>query len=90
MGHGLHDLAKHNAWATQQVLVCCEGLDEATLNATVPGTYGTVIGTMRHIINAEAGYLFRVSGAWPEYPWSREETVGLGVLTERAGLLAAT
>ncbi len=52
MRHGSHDLARPNAWATQQVLTYCEGLDEATLNAAVPGTYGTIHETLRHIINA--------------------------------------
>jgi len=90
MGHGLHDLARHNAWATAQVLEFLQGLDESTLNSTVPGTYGTVIETLRHIINSEAGYLFRLTGAWSEYPWQRDEAVGLDVLAERAAVLATT
>ena len=90
MGHQLHDLIGHNAWATAQVLGFCRGLDEATLTATVPGTYGTIIATLRHYIDSEASYLFRVSGLWPEYPWRRDEAVGLDVLTERAAILANT
>ncbi len=90
MGHGLHDLARHNAWATAQILAFCQGLDEPELNATVPGTYGTIVETLRHIINSEASYLFRLTGAWPEYPWPRDEAVGLEVLAERAALLATT
>jgi uncharacterized damage-inducible protein DinB len=90
MGHKLHDLARHNAWATAQVLEFCRGLDESTLDATVPGTYGTIIETLRHMIDAEASYLFRLSGAWSEYPWQRDEAVGLDVLAERAALLATT
>src|SRR5687768_545812 len=62
MGHGLHDLAGHNAWATAQVLAFCRGLDGPTLDATVPGTYGTIIETLRHLIDAEASYLFRLTG----------------------------
>ncbi len=89
MGHTLHDLARHNAWATAQTLEYCRGLEEPMLNATVPGTYGTIIETLRHIINSEAGYLYRLTGAWPEYPWARDEAVGLDVLAERAILLSA-
>ncbi len=88
MRHTLHDLARHNAWATAQTLEYCQGLDEATLHATVPGTYGTIIETLRHIVNSEAGYLFRLTGAWSEYPWQREEAVGLDVLSERTAVLA--
>jgi len=90
MGTGLEDLAKHNAWATAQVLAYCGGLDESTLNATAPGTLGTIIETLRHVINSEASYLFRLTGAWDEYPWDRDEEVGLDVLAERAPMLAAT
>lgn len=88
MGHALHDLARHNTWATAQLLRYCQELDEDDLNATVRGTFGTVIKTLRHIVKSEAGYLFRVTGACGEYPWSREEAVGLDVLAERAGLVA--
>ncbi len=90
MGHQLDDLFNHNAWATAQVIAYCQGLDEATLNATEPGVYGTIMETLRHIIDSEAGYLFRVSGAWPEYPWERDQVVALDVLSERADLLATT
>ena len=88
MGHGLHDLVRHNAWATAQVLDYCRGLDAATLDATVPGTYGTVIETLRHTIRAEGGYLFRLTGAWPEAPWRGDDPVGLDTLAERAAELA--
>ena len=90
MGHGLHDLARHNAWATAQILAFCEGLDEPTLQTTVPGTFGTISETLRHLINAEAWYLFRLTGAWAAYPWQEDEDVGLEVLAERAAVLAAT
>jgi len=53
MAHALHDPVRHNAWATAQVLEFCRGLDEQTLNATVPGTYGTIIATLRHMIDCE-------------------------------------
>ena len=53
MAHALHDPVRHNAWATTQILEFCRGLDEQTLNATVPGTYGTIIATLRHIIYCE-------------------------------------
>jgi uncharacterized damage-inducible protein DinB len=90
MGHGLHDLARHNAWATAQLLAFCRGLDGATLEATVPGTYGTVIATLRHMIDAEASYLYRLTGAWPEHPWRGDAAVGLDVLAERAAVLGET
>ena len=90
MGHGWRDVAGHHAWATAQLLVFCRELDEAALDTTVPGTYGTVIETLRHLIDSEMSYLFRLTGAWPERPWQFDEAVGLDVLAERAAMLAAT
>jgi uncharacterized damage-inducible protein DinB len=88
MGHALHDLVRHNIWATGQILDFCRNADEATLNATVPGTYGSILVTLRHMINSEASYLYRLTGARPSHPWSGEETVGVDVLAERAAILA--
>src|SRR6266516_9759 len=68
--------------------VLCRGLDEQTLNATVPGTYGTIIATLRHIIYCERDFLDRLLGREPSDPWQLGETTGLGVLTEHAALLA--
>ena len=90
MGHGLHDLARHNAWATAQTLAYCQDLDEPMLHATVPGTYGTILETLRHLIDAEASYLFRLTGAWSAHPWRGDDAVGLDVLAERAAVLATT
>jgi uncharacterized damage-inducible protein DinB len=90
MGHGLHDLAGHHAWANAQLLEFCRGLDGPTLDTTVPGTYGTIIETLRHLVDSEASYLYRLTGAWPAHPWRGDDAVGLDVLVERAGVLAAT
>jgi uncharacterized damage-inducible protein DinB len=89
MKNGLYDLARHNSWATAQVLTFCQGLDESTLDATVPGTYGTIIQTLQHLIASEASYLYRLTGAWPAYPWPGDEAVGIDVLMERAAELAS-
>lgn len=90
MGNGWRDLAGHHGWATAQLLSYCQGLDETTLNATAPGTYGTVIETLRHMVDAEMSYLYRLTGAWPARPWPRDEAVGIDVLLVRASLLAET
>lgn len=90
MGNGWHDLAGHHAWATAQLLACCQGLDEETLQATVPGTYGTIIETLRHLVDAEASYVYRLTGAWPAHPWRHDEAVGLDVLADRGAVLADT
>lgn len=90
MNHQLHELFRHNAWANAQVVARCKELDDAALNATTAGVYGSIFDTLWHLIGAEAGYLYRVSGLWPEYPWPRDERPTLDQLAERAALLATT
>jgi uncharacterized damage-inducible protein DinB len=90
MNSGLPDLAAHNAWATSQVLAFCSALDETALNSSAPGTYGTIIETLQHIVDADASYVFRLTGAWPEAPWKGDSDVGIDVLVERADVLAKT
>ena len=58
--HALHDPIRHNAWATAQVMEFCHRLDANILNATVPGTYGTIIATLRHLIYCEIDFLDRL------------------------------
>lgn len=90
MNHQLHELFRHNAWANQRVIDRCRELDADALNATAAGVYGSIFDTLWHLIDAETGYLFRVSGLWPEFPWSREEKPTLDQLAERAKVLATT
>lgn len=88
MAHALHDPVRHNAWATLQILAFCRGLDAQTLNATVPGTYGTILATLRHILYCEIDFLERLLGREQTNPWRLGETTGLDVLTEQAARLA--
>lgn len=88
MSQGLQDLTRHNSWANAQIFGYCARLDPAVLDETVPGTYGTIIATLRHTIASETSYLFRISGERPEPPqdW---HAVGLAELTTRAAEVAA-
>lgn len=83
-----NDLVGHHRWATSQLLAACRPLDDETLDATLHGTFGSIIRTLRHIINSEMSYLFRVTGVWQERPWSYDDPVSIDVLLERAALLA--
>lgn len=88
METGMHDLVRHNAWATAQVLEACRGLDAPTLDETVPGTYGTIVETLRHLIGAESSYLVRLTEGRSPQRWPEDDTAGLDVLAERAAALA--
>ena len=58
----LDDAFAHNVWATLQLIDTCLGLSQEQLETAVPGTYGSVLDTMRHIVGSDSWYLFRITG----------------------------
>src|SRR5262245_65464599 len=58
----LDDAFAHHMWATLQVMDVCARLEPEQLEATAPGTYGTILDTLRHIASADSGYLFAMTG----------------------------
>jgi uncharacterized damage-inducible protein DinB len=58
----LGDAFSHHVWATLRVLDTCLALDSDQLATDVPGTYGSIIETMRHLVRADAAYLFALTG----------------------------
>jgi uncharacterized damage-inducible protein DinB len=58
----LHDAFAHHCWATLQVLDACAPLSDEQLTTTVPGTYGSIIDTLRHTVGADRSYLGVISG----------------------------
>src|SRR5438445_12730601 len=47
---------RFSTWATLRPIEYCESLADEHLDATTPGTYGTIRETLRHIVDAEEGY----------------------------------
>ncbi len=58
----LADAFGHHVWATVRLLDSCLVLSPDQLATTVPGTYGSIIETMRHLVGADASYLYVLSG----------------------------
>ncbi len=58
----LADAFDHHVWATIKILDACVSLGDEQLATAVPGTYGSIIDTLRHLVAADAGYLFLLSG----------------------------
>ncbi len=53
----LSEMFEHNSWANQRLLEHCATLPPEVLEQTVPGTYGSIIDTLRHIAGGEERYL---------------------------------
>ena len=80
----LEDAFAHNVWATLRLIDVCQALTDEQLETSVPGTYGSILDTMRHIVGADAGYLFVLSGERvPEVAEERMELAELRATMER-------
>lgn len=56
-GQLLADAFGHHAWATLTLLDVCADLTPDQLESEVPGTFGSIIGTLRHLVAADTNYL---------------------------------
>lgn len=62
----LDDAFAHHVWATLRLIDACLPLSSEQLAGPVPGTYGSILDTMRHLVEADASYLFGMTrGAVP-------------------------
>jgi uncharacterized damage-inducible protein DinB len=57
----LADAFGHHVWATLRVIDACEALTPDQLETNLPGTFGSIIATLRHTVGADSWYLFRTS-----------------------------
>jgi uncharacterized damage-inducible protein DinB len=74
----LQDAFGHHVWATIRVIDACSTLDPAQLEAGSPGTYGSILETLRHTVGADSSYLFVLTGG--EVPEIQEASMGLAEL----------
>jgi uncharacterized damage-inducible protein DinB len=74
----LEDAFGHHVWATEQLIDLCASLSAEELTRPVPGTYGPILDTLRHIVGADAWYLFVISGG--TVPRIDESAMGPGEL----------
>jgi uncharacterized damage-inducible protein DinB len=61
----LADAFGHHVWASVRLLDACAELDDAQLATTVPGTYGSIIDTLRHLVGGDVFYLGVLRGGPP-------------------------
>jgi uncharacterized damage-inducible protein DinB len=61
-GSLLQDAFAHHVWATVRLVDASLQLSPQQLETAVPGTYGSIIETMRHLIGGDSWYLFDITG----------------------------
>ena len=62
----LRELFRHHAWATLALIDHCAGLPPEALQASVPGTAGTIHHTLVHLVAADGRYQRRFTGEAPD------------------------
>jgi Uncharacterized protein conserved in bacteria len=58
----LADAFAHHVWATLRLIDACLVLGPEQLRTEVPGTYGSILETQRHLVGADVSYLFSLTG----------------------------
>ena len=58
----LDDAFAHHVWATLRLIDACLPLTREQLEASVPGTYGSILETIRHLVEADTYYLAHLTG----------------------------
>ena len=79
----LADAFDHHVWATLVVLDLLAPLTEDQLATIVPGTYGTILDTARHLVGSDRWYLFTLTeGAVDEIEESTMDVAALRATME--------
>src|SRR5688572_29411416 len=58
----MEDAFAHHVWATLRLVDACLALSPHQLETTVPGTYGSILDTLRHCIGSDAWDVFVATG----------------------------
>ena len=74
----------HHVWATLRLIDSCLELTPEQLEAAVPGTYGSILETMRHLVGGDTYYLAHLTGD----PAREIDSDGLGLGELRAEMEA--
>jgi uncharacterized damage-inducible protein DinB len=90
---GLVDLFRHNTWANLRLIDVCSDLTPEQMAVSVDGTYGNIKDTLVHIVDAEEGYLRRLTGerrrdemtegSWPGFQELRDRAAESGAALEQ-------
>ncbi len=77
---------RHHLWANLGLMDVCAALDEGQLAASAVGTYGTIYDTLGHLVRAEQGYLFYLTGDSPVARMDEANRPDIATLRENARL----
>ena len=67
---------EHHLWATEVLIDHLDRLPTEQLDASVPGTYGSMIDTLTHMVDADSRYLLRLRDPAPP---PAEDRIGISL-----------
>jgi uncharacterized damage-inducible protein DinB len=79
----LADAFGHHAWATIRVLDACAALEPGQLVTAVPGTYGSILETIRHTVDGDVFYLDVLLGRHEPFDKDSSDIPTLRAVMER-------
>jgi uncharacterized damage-inducible protein DinB len=80
----LDDALAHHIWATERLIDACSTLTPEQLQTPAPGTYGSIIATMRHIVGSDGWYL----SFFREQPAAIDDEVDVSLAELRSAITA--
>ena len=83
----MRDAFEHHVWASLRLMDVCLELTPEQLETSVPGTYGTILRTMQHLVGSDASYLFVIGGG--TFPRIDEDSMTLPELRAQMATHAA-
>lgn len=85
----MRDAFAHHTWASKRLAEACRELTPGQLTTEVAGTYGSILGTFRHLVADEWFYLGVLTGERPALK-SDPQTMNIGELSEAIEVLDAS
>src|SRR5437867_7174333 len=76
----MDDAFAHHVWATLRLMDACAALDSGQRETAIPGTYGSILDTMRHLVGADTSYLSTLTAG--RVPRIDEDGMDLGQLRD--------
>jgi uncharacterized damage-inducible protein DinB len=78
------EMYRHNLWSTMRLLDACEKLTDEQLDATIPGTFGSIRSTLLHWLRNEDRYVSFLRGEQPNPRLQVDPFPGFDALRESA------
>jgi uncharacterized damage-inducible protein DinB len=88
MNDGLLDAFRYSDWATRGLLHFCGELDEEKLRTPAVGSYGSILQTLNHMLEAETYYLWLMTEKRLAWEWQLDGTASIAQLEQSAADLS--